>query len=194
MDILQPVYTETAECQDCYKCLRQCVVKAICIQDGHARIIPDACLQCGHCVMICPVHAKKVRNDLERVRLLLKLRKEIYVSLAPSFIAEFPEYSTAQIIAALKALGFAGVSLTALGAQEVSATAVELINNKPGLHISSACPVITDLIHKYYPEFRDNVTALYSPMLAHSLMLRNEYGPDIGVVFIGPYITKKNNN
>ncbi len=192
MDILQPVYTETAECQDCYKCLRQCEVKAICIQDGHARIIPEACLQCGHCVTICPVKAKKIRGDLERVRLLLKLRKQIYVSLAPSYIAEFPEYTKEQIIAGLKALGFAGVSLTALGAQEVSAAAADLLVNKPGLYISSACPVITDLIHKYYPEFRENITALYSPMLAHSKILRKEYGEEIGVVFIGPCVAKKN--
>lgn len=192
MDILQPVYTETAECQDCYKCLRECAVKAICVQDGHARVIPEACLQCGHCVTICPVKAKRIRNDLERVRLLLKLRKQIYVSLAPSYLAEFPEYTDRQIIAGLKALGFAGVSQTALGAQEVSASAVELFSQENGFHISSACPVITDLIHKYYPEYRKNITSLFSPMLAHSKILREHFGNDIGVVFIGPCVAKKN--
>ena len=192
MDILQPVYTETAECQDCYKCLRECAVKAICVQDGHARVIPEACLQCGHCVTICPVKAKRIRGDLERVRLLLKLRKQIYVSLAPSYLAEFPEYTDKQIIAGLKALGFAGVSQTALGAQEVSASAVELFSRENGFHISSACPVITDLIHKYYPEYSRNITNLYSPMLAHSKILRDHYGSEIGVVFIGPCVAKKN--
>ena len=192
MDLLQPVYTEIAECQDCYKCLRECKVKAICIQDGHARIIPEACIQCGHCVRICPVNAKKVRNDLERVRLLLKLKEKTFVSLAPSYVAEFPEYSGQQIIAALRALGFAGVSHTALGAQEVSAAVSKEINNKPGLYLSSACPVITDMVQKYYPELKDNITDIYSPLLAHSKMLRREYGDDIGIVFIGPCIAKKN--
>ena len=192
MDLLQPVYTEIAECQDCYKCLRQCKVKAICIQDGHARIITDACIQCGHCVRICPVNAKKVRNDLERVRLLLKLKQKTFVSLAPSYIAEFPEYTGQQIIAGLKALGFAGVSHTALGAQEVSAAVAENINERPGLHLSSACPVIADLIQKYYPELKGNITNVYSPLLAHSKMLRLQYGDEIGVVFIGPCIAKKN--
>ncbi len=192
MDILQPVYTETAECQDCYKCLRECAVKAICIQNGHARVIPDACLQCGHCITICPVKAKKARNDIERVKLLLKLRKQIFVSLAPSYVAEFPEYNDKQIIAGLKALGFAGVSQTALGAQEVSSAAAAWVAGKPGIHISSACPVITDLIHKYYPELKANITALYSPLLSHSKLLRREYGEEIGVVFIGPCVAKKN--
>ena len=192
MDLLQPVYTEIAECRDCYKCLRQCKVKAICIQEGHARIIPEACIQCGHCVRICPVNAKKVRNDLERVRLLLKLKKKTIVSLAPSFVSEFPDYSSEQVIAGLKALGFSDVSPTALGAQEVSAAVAKLIEDKPGLYLSSACPVITDLVQKYYPELKDNITNVYSPLLAHSKMLRREYGDDIGIVFIGPCIAKKN--
>ncbi len=64
----KPIYTETAQCQDCYKCLRQCSVKAIKIENSHAMIMPELCVACGHCVETCPVGAKRVRNDLDGVR------------------------------------------------------------------------------------------------------------------------------
>ena len=37
-----PVYTIEAECQDCYKCVRHCPVKAIQVKDGHAAVVADA--------------------------------------------------------------------------------------------------------------------------------------------------------
>ena len=39
-----PVYTIEAECQDCYKCVRHCPVKAIRVRDGHAAVIPELCV------------------------------------------------------------------------------------------------------------------------------------------------------
>ena len=66
-----PVYTIEAECQDCYKCVRHCPVKAIRVRDGHAAVIPELCVACGKCVEVCPVKAKQVRNGTGRLRLLL---------------------------------------------------------------------------------------------------------------------------
>ncbi len=67
MKYLNSIYTEIAECQDCYKCVRQCPVKAIRIKDGHADIIPELCVLCGHCVAVCPVEAKKVIPEVDYV-------------------------------------------------------------------------------------------------------------------------------
>ena len=47
-----PVYTIEAECQDCYKCVRHCPVKAIRVRDGHAAVIPERCVACGKCVEV----------------------------------------------------------------------------------------------------------------------------------------------
>ncbi len=193
MDFMKPIYTEAAKCQDCYKCLRQCPVKAIKIQDGHAKVINELCVMCGHCVQVCPVDAKKIRNDLERARLLLKSGKKVYVSLAPSFITEFSNTEPGKLVAAIKKLGFEGVSETALGAQEVSANVGRIIKEgTKDIYISSACPTIVEYIKKYRPEFADKVTGMLSPVLAHCKILRNTYGSDIGIVFVGPCIAKKN--
>lgn len=187
-----PIYTEKTECQDCYKCVRGCPVKAIKIENGRAMVIHEECILCGNCVETCPVGAKKVRDDLNRVKQLLKLKEQVYVSLAPSWISEFNGISEQGIISALKKLGFSGVSETALGAQEVSSHAAELLaSNKHRVLISTACPTVVDLIEKYHPELCSALTPLLSPALTHARMLRQTYGDKIGVVFIGPCIAKK---
>lgn len=191
MDFMKPVYTESAECQDCYKCLRRCPVKSIRLQDGHARIIHEMCVMCGTCVRTCPAGAKRVRNDLHRAKLLLQGKKPVYLSLAPSWHAEFGA-AASSLIAAAKRLGFAGVSETALGAQRVSAAVAKLLEEgEGGLHISSACPTVVDYVLKHKPRLAGRVTPLLSPLLAHCRMLREQYGEGIAVVFAGPCIAKK---
>ena len=37
-----------ARCKDCYKCLRECPVKAIGFKGHEAEIIEDRCILCGH--------------------------------------------------------------------------------------------------------------------------------------------------
>ena len=192
MDFLNPIYTEKTECQDCYKCLRECTVKAIKVVNGHAQVVPELCILCGHCVDICPVGAKKVRDDLGRVKQLLELKKDVYVSLAPSFVSEFTEVDPLVLVAALKAFGFRGVSETALGAEEVSAFAARhLAGGEPKVLFSSACPSSVEYVKKYHPEHGSRVTNLLSPLLVHSRMLKKLYGEAIGVVFVGPCISKK---
>jgi iron only hydrogenase large subunit-like protein len=188
-----PIYTIETECQDCYKCVRHCPVKAINVGNGHATVVPELCIACGHCVEICPAHAKKVRDDSARARELIKNEKAVYVSLAPSWISDFENFSAAKIITALKLLGFTGISETALGAQAVSANVSNMLkDHDKGALISSACPVVVDYIRKYQANFVPTISKFLSPALAHAGILRQTYGKDIAVVFIGPCIAKKN--
>lgn len=191
MDKLSPVYTLDNECQDCYKCVRRCPVKAIKIQDGRAKVLPNRCISCGKCVAPCPVKAKRVRSDVVAVKQMINKGKKVYVSLAPSWRAAF-SCSLAQLTASLKKLGFVGISETALGAQEVSIETAKLLNNaEKGLFISSACPVIVDYINLYRPEMSRYIVPLASPAQTHAKILKNNFGDDIKVVFLGPCIAKK---
>lgn len=192
MDKLYPVYTLNNECHDCYKCVRECHVKAISIQKGHASVLPQKCIACGNCVKTCPNNAKRVRNDVEKVKNLFRAQQEVYVSLAPSWSGIF-EHSSAKMISILKKLGFKHVSETALGAQEVSIETAKIMKNADkGLFISSACPVVVDYIRLYSPKFLKNIVPIASPALTHAKMLKEIYGKHIHVVFIGPCIAKKN--
>lgn len=203
MNYIYPIYTEQTECQDCYKCIRQCPVKAISVENGHAKIIPEMCIMCGTCVKKCPSNAKHIRNDLGMAKQILREKNKVFVSLAPSFVSEFPNVSASYLIQALKKLGFTGVSETALGADFVSAQIAQDMeksckaesenktNNGQKLFLSSACPAVVEFIKLYRPEFSKYITDRASPLLAHSRFLRNYYGDDIGIVFIGPCIAKK---
>jgi len=199
----KPVYTELAECQDCYKCIRKCPVKSIKVEKGQASILFDRCIYCGRCVVNCPAHAKHYRNDVEKVKLLLADGREAVVSLAPSFVSEFTDWKPEELIAALKKLGFAAVSETALGADFLSARiASDLASHVahyaatglPPLMISSACPAIVEYIKLYNPRLAPYISPHASPLLTHARFLRSHYGTqsaETAVVFIGPCIAKK---
>jgi iron only hydrogenase large subunit-like protein len=147
---------------------------------------------CGNCVLACPNSAKQVRDDLDSAKALLASGRKTIVSLAPSFVAQYSCVRPAQMIHALKQLGFSAVSETALGAQQVSATVSSLMQDEPSkIWVSSACPVVVDFIAKYHPESQSHITSILSPLLTHCKMLRAHFGADIAIVFMGPCIAKK---
>lgn len=187
-----PLYTIKNNCQDCYKCVRRCPVKAIKIEDNSAMIIPDLCIACGTCYRVCPAKAKQPRNDLTRAKHLVESGKEVYVSLAPSWISEFDNLSAEQLIAAIRRLGFRGVGETAVGAEEVSSNIAKLLEQAgQGLFISTACPAVVEYIKKYMPQMTKNLTPFSSPLLAHCRLMKERIGHDIEIVFVGPCIAKK---
>ncbi len=187
-----PIYTIKKECQDCYKCVRACPVKAIRVEDGHAAVIAENCVACGMCYTVCPTHAKHVRSDIEKVKALINSGAKVYASLAPSW-AGVLDCGVSGLVGMLKKLGFAGVSETALGAQQVSAATAEFLNQAaPGVYFSSACPVCVDYISRYMPELKKYIVPYSSPALTHAELLKKTFGEDIKVVFIGPCIAKKN--
>jgi NAD-dependent dihydropyrimidine dehydrogenase PreA subunit len=149
MDLLNPSTPRKPSVRDCYKCLRECTVKAIKVVNGHAQVVPELCILCGHCVEICPVGAKRVRDDLGRVKQLLGLEEGCLCVLAPSFVTEFPDVRPLALVAALRRLGFRGVSETALGAEEVSAYVAEtFLQRKPEDHFLLGLPWAVEYIKK----------------------------------------------
>jgi hypothetical protein len=133
-----------------------------------------------------------VRDDLPAVQRLLATQERVLVSLAPSFVSEFPGLRPGQLIHCLRELGFLGVSETALGAQQVSAQAAALLKSSPGrVLFSSACPTVVCHLQKHRPDALRHLTGLLSPLLTHGKMLRHRFGADLAIVFIGPCIAKK---
>ncbi len=179
-----------ARCKDCYKCLRECPVKAIKVIDHHAKIIDGRCILCGHCTEVCPQNAKSVHTEREEVEALLKSGKVI-ASVAPSFVSSFglQEFSVMKL--ALGRLGFADAEETSVGAREVTERYRRLLEGKTFKNfITSCCPAVNTMIELYYPKALQYLAPVDSPMVAHAKMLRAAH-PDAKVVFIGPCIAKK---
>lgn len=190
MNTKYPIYTKKTECQDCYKCVRHCPVKAITVINDSAIVDSELCVYCGKCVDICPVNAKKIRNDIIRAKQLIKLKKKVIVSLAPSYVTEF-EINDSDLIYALKKLGFYGVSETALGAAIVSEDIKTRAPKSTETQISTACPTVVETIVKYYPELTGLLSSILSPLCTHAKLLKKYYGSNCGIIFIGPCISKK---
>ncbi len=184
------ISTNKARCRDCYRCVRICPVKAIRISEGQAQVDPARCLACGTCVRECPQNAKQVRDDLARARELIGTGRVI-ASVAPSYVAAFPDYGGGLFPAVLKKLGFDMVTETAVGAELVARETARVVADEPQSHIASACPVLVDLIVKYHPDLLENLAPVVSPMIAHARHLKAKYGQDSKVIFIGPCSAKK---
>lgn len=139
-----------------------------------------------------PYRCKKDPGRGQPYRLILQNYPRVILSLAPSWACEFEDLSIGQLIAAIRKLGFSGVSETAIGAELVSSRVSDYLQqSQPGVYISSACPVVVEYIRKYSAEHTPAITPMLSPMLAHARILKDYYGNDLKVIFAGPCICKK---
>ncbi len=182
---------KNARCKDCYKCLRECPVKAIKFENHQAKIIEDRCILCGKCTAICPQNTKKVHSEIDSVKALISSGAQVLASVAPSFVSSFDIQDFSVFRIALGKLGFSDAEETAIGAAAVTNRYEELL--KSGQYknfITSACPAVNRMIQTYYPRALEFLAPVVSPMLAHAKILKKKY-PNAKVVFIGPCIAKK---
>ena len=178
-----------ANCKNCYKCVRNCPVKAIRIVDDQAEIIDEKCIACGKCFLVCPQNARNIHTDLNCFEEALK-DKRVVVSVALSYkgIYEEPE----KLIGALYGLGVEAVEETGVAAQLVSKLFSEYMSQQDQQnYITSCCPSVNLMIKTYYPELSEYLIPVDSPMVLHARLMKEHYGKDAFVVFLGPCISKK---
>ena len=180
-----------SNCKNCYKCIRHCPVKAIRFSGNQAHIINDECILCGHCFVVCPQNAKEIVDGTEKAKMLLQSNNPVYVSLAPSFIANYDGVGINEMKEALKKLGFYDVEETAIGATIVKNEYDRMLKEEArDVVISSCCHSINLLIQKYFPSCLSYLADTLSPMQAHCLDIKKRF-PNAKTVFIGPCVAKK---
>lgn len=179
-----------SNCKNCYKCIRHCPVKSIRFSGNQAYIIDNDCILCGHCFVVCPQNAKQIVDETEKVKVMLAAGNEVYLSLAPSFAANYGVGIEA-MREAVKKLGFADAEETAIGAAIVKNEYDRILKEeKPDVLISSCCHSVNLLIQKYYPEVLSCLAAVMSPMQAHCAEIKKHH-PEAKTVFVGPCVAKK---
>lgn len=183
MDIIR---LSEVNCRDCYKCIRNCLVKAIRYSDGHAQIIQRECIHCGECLVTCPRHGDMDNDDVEIIQRQIRSGRRVVASVSPAFIADFDVGSIEDLADAMLQLGFFDAQETAIGAEIVSREYEKLMaQDDVSLLISSSCPSINLLIQKYYPDMLHFLAPVESPMEIHCRMLREQY-PDAFLVYLTP--------
>lgn len=181
-----------ASCRHCYKCVRNCSVKAISVKNAQAHIITENCIHCGHCLEVCPQNAKTFSSDMGQIRTWLRNGERVVVSMAPSYLSVLDYEKPGQVVDALMRLGFSEVRETAEGAAYVTREYQKLIREGAMKNIiTTCCPSVNDLIEKYYPSLTPLMAPVVSPMIAHGRLIKKIYGDSVKTVFLGPCIAKK---
>ena len=180
-----------SNCKNCYKCIRNCPVKAIRFSGNQAHIIGNECILCGHCFVVCPQNAKQIVDGTEKARVLIQTGDPVVVSLAPSFVANYDGVGFAAMRRALMKLGFHDVEETAIGATIVKNEYERMIREEErDIIISSCCHSVNLLIQKYFPAELAYLADVMSPMQAHCAEIKKRL-PHAKTVFIGPCVAKK---
>lgn len=180
-----------SNCKNCYKCIRHCPVKSIRFSGNQAHIIGNECILCGQCFVVCPQNAKEIVDETEKVKVLLQSGNPVFVSLAPSFAANYEGVGIAVMREALKKLGFSDVEETAIGAAMTKSEYERILHEEDrDILISSCCHSVNLLIQKYFPTLLPHLANVLSPMQAHCTDIKKRY-PNAKTVFIGPCVAKK---
>lgn len=183
---------KSTKCKHCYKCVRNCPVKAIQIKEERAEIVEDHCILCGKCLKVCPQKAKTLSSELDAVKERIASGAKVVATIAPSYMGLMKYAKIGQVRDALLRLGFADVRETSEGAAFVTAEYGKLLSEgKMENIITTCCPSANDLIEMYYPSLVPYLAPTVSPMVASGLLIKKEMGEDADVVFIGPCIAKK---
>ncbi len=180
-----------SNCKNCYKCIRNCPVKAIRFSGNQAHIIGNECILCGRCFVVCPQNAKQVVDETEKVKVFIQSGDPVIVSLAPSFIANYDGVGIESMREALKKLGFYDVEETAIGATMVKNEYERMLcEDERDILISSCCHSVNMLIQKYFPSALEYLADVMSPMQAHCADIKKRY-KNAKTVFVGPCVAKK---
>jgi iron only hydrogenase large subunit-like protein/uncharacterized Fe-S cluster-containing protein len=182
---------KSANCKNCYKCVRFCPVKAISLTEDQATIEEERCIFCGKCYMVCPQDARDLLGDLDRVKMMIKQGEKVYVSISSAFSTYFSSTSLKAMGAVLKKLGVTRVEETAIGGNRVIEEYTKIIKSHEYKNIiSTLCPSTNFMIQKYFPNLVKWMCPVDTPLEAHAKMMRAAYGDDIKIVGIGPCIAE----
>ena len=171
-----------------------------------------SCINCGQCIVNCPVGALYEKDDTKKVWDLLRdPSKHVVVQPAPAVRAALGEEFglpmgtsvTGKMASALKRLGFDKVFDTDFGADltimEGANELVERIKNGGVLPMITSCsPGWIKYCETYHPDFLPNLSSCKSPHEMLGAMVKTYYAEkagidpkDIAVVSVMPCTAKK---
>lgn len=178
-------------CKNCYACIRVCPVNAIEIKNEQARIIEERCIVCDACYRACPQKNRLSTSEVPIVKHYIKNKETVIASIAPSFPVVFGNDSN-KIPSVLKHLGFSYVEETLVAAHPIIDQYLKYINKDDKKnYITTLCPSIINLVEKHYPDLIGNLIPIISAFACHGRIIKQKYGENVKVVFIGPCLGKK---
>lgn len=115
--------------------------------------------------------------------------EKIIALLAPSFPVDF---SYPEIIIDLKKIGVEKIVELTYAAKLINMEYEKILKENPDKrYICPNCPTIVKMIEVKYPELKDYIIDVSSPMVVMDRFVKKEYWPGYTTLFIGPCFAKK---
>lgn len=170
------------------------------------------CINCGQCILACPVGALSEKNDVDNVwKALSEEDKYVIVQTAPAVrVALGEEFGmdtgsriTGKMVAALRAIGFYRVFDTDFAADlTIMEEGTELLSRlESGENLplmTSCCPGWVKFIEQFYPHMLNNLSTCKSPHEMEGALIKTYFAEKMGidpgkivVVSIMPCVAKK---
>lgn len=225
-DLSTSVVRDESKCILCKRCVSVCTdVQSVAVLGSVGRgftsqvqpvfnksLADVGCINCGQCVINCPVGALKEKSDIQRVwDAIADPSKTVIVQTAPAVRAGLGEEFgypmgtsvTGKMAAALRRLGFDKVFDTDFGADvcimEEGTELLGRVTNGGVLPMITSCsPGWIKFIETYYPEAIPHLSSCKSPQNITGALLKSHYAQangidpkDMVVVSIMPCTAKK---
>jgi iron only hydrogenase large subunit-like protein len=177
--------------------MRSCPVNAI-DYDKKAdklNIIDERCIACGACFTDCPQKAISYQDSIVKVKRLLNEDRPVFIVCDTDISAEFTDISDyRKFVSMLKALGFKKVFSAALAVDLVATQYKKLLSEefKGKYYLSANCPVVVNLVERYYPHLIGNLAPILAPDLLAAKIIREQFKKtDIALVYLTPCLAHK---
>ena len=208
IDDKSPIVRDNNKCILCRRCVAVCnKVQGIGVIGANDRgfdtqigsafgaaLADTSCINCGQCIVACPVGALYERDDTDKVReAIADPSKHVFICTAPSVRAQIGECfgyepgtdCEGKMVAALKKLGFDGVydmNLTAdLTIMEEATEFLGRVKNGGALPMITSCsPGWIKYCEHYYPEFTENLSTCKSPQQMFGAVVKTYYAEKMG--------------
>ena len=201
IDDRSPIIRDNSKCILCRRCVATCAkVQEIGVIGANNRgfdtyvgstfgmdLADTSCINCGQCIVACPVGALYERDDTDKVfEAIADPTKHTVICTAPSVRAQIGECfgyepgtdCEGKMVAALKALGFDGVYDMNLTADlTIVEEATELMGR---LQNTSCSPGWIKYCEHYFPEFTENLSTCKSPQQMFGAVVKTYYAQKMG--------------
>lgn len=183
-------------CVGCNRCITVCPMRLTNKEskDSQGNLIIDIrseyCIDCGRCIRHCDKKARQFVDDTEQFMADLMANKRFSIIFAPAFKTNYAEYK--KVLGLFRQYNVNKIYDTSFGAEITTWAYLKFIKESGQTGwISQPCPVVVNMIEKYFHNLLPKLIPIHSPMMCTAVYMRKYMNIQDDMVFLSPCIAKK---